>query len=294
MSSQGDPDESRPSSAAPAAGDQPTSTFAAPGYGDGTGADHRDPFASTATPAPDAAQQGEKPYHHGQGDQRQPQYDQPAYGQPAYGQPQYGQPQYWRSGTGRPGSRYGPPVTTPAEPPYVQPGYGQPGYGQPGYGQPGYGQPGYGQPPAFGQPPYVQPGYGQPPAFGQPPYGPPGYGPPAYGQHSGYGLADYRGAPKETESKAVVALVLAIASFVVFPLIPAIASLVMVPVARRSITASQGRLGGEGLLTAAKVFAWINIGLALLAVAFIVFVVAGEAGVYGDLEGDTDLEPYPA
>ena len=279
MSSQGDPDKSRPSSAAPAAGDQPTSTFAAPGYGDGTGADHRDRFASTAPPAPDAAQQGEKPYRHGQGDQRPPQY-----GQPAYGQPADGQPQYWRSGTGRPGSRYGQPVTTPAEPPYVQPGYDQPGYGQPpAYGQPPYGQPGY------GQPGYGQPGYGQPPAFGQPPYGPPGYGPP------GYGLADYRGAPKETESKAVVALVLAIASFVVFPLIPAIASLVMVPVARRSITASQGRLGGEGLLTAAKVFAWINIGLALLAVAFIVFVVvAGEAGVYGDLEGDTDLEPYPA
>ena len=177
-------------------------------------------------------------------------------------------------------------MTTPAEPPYgqPQPPYGQP---QPPYGQP---QPPYGQP-GYGPPPYGQPGYGQAPL----PYGPPAYGPPAYGPPPGYGLADFRGAPKETDSKAVVALVLAIASFVVFPLIPAIAALVMAPIARRSIAASQGRLSGDGLLTAAKVFAWINIGLVLLAVVLVVLLVAADGGGVFEDSGDyTDLEPYPA
>lgn len=97
-------------------------------------------------------------------------------------------------------------------------------------------------------------GWGPPPAPGAPGYGPPpGHGP-------GYG------APQQTDAKAIVALVLAIGSFVVFPFLPAIAALFVAGAARRDIDAAGGRLTGSGLVTAAKVVAWVNIGLSVAGV----------------------------
>jgi hypothetical protein len=147
-----------------------------------------------------------------------------------------------------------PPPPPPPPPPYGQPPYEppqQPPYGQqPGDGQPQ--QPGYG----YGQP--QQPGYG----YGQPQ-------PPAYG----YGYA-----PPQTEGTAVGALIASILAWVVCPLIPAIVALVLIPGARRKIDQSNGRLTGEGLLTAAKWIAWINVALwAVLIVGFIVLVIIGAA-----------------
>jgi hypothetical protein len=127
----------------------------------------------------------------------------------------------------------------------------------------------FGSPPGWGQGQYGQGQYGQ----GQPgEYGPT---PQAWGG-AGYG------GPTQTEIKAVIALVLAIASWLLFPLIPAIAALFVGSAARRDIEASAGRLTGDGLVTAAKVVAWINIGLSLaglvLAVlAFGLFAVAASA-----------------
>jgi hypothetical protein len=104
-----------------------------------------------------------------------------------------------------------------------------------------------------------------------------GYGPPPqpYGQGPGHG-----GPPQQTSTRAIVALVLAIGSFVVFPLIPAIIALVLASGARDEIDASGGRVGGSGLVTAAKVVSWVNIGLTvggvLLAVAaFALFASVG-------------------
>jgi hypothetical protein len=67
----------------------------------------------------------------------------------------------------------------------------------------------------------------------------------------------------------VVALVLAISSFVLFPVVPAVVALFVAAAARRDIDASYGRLGGAGLVTAARVVSWINLGL------FLVVVVLG-------------------
>jgi len=68
--------------------------------------------------------------------------------------------------------------------------------------------------------------------------------------------------------------VLSIASFVVCPIIPAIVALVMVPSARRNIESSGGTLEGLGLLTAAKIVSWINIGLwVLLIIGWVVAVI---------------------
>ena len=141
-----------------------------------------------------------------------------------------------------------PPYAPPPQQPYGQPqqGYGQQGYPQQGYPQQGYGQ-GYGQPPAYGSPP---PGWGSPQPYG----------------------------PQETSSKAVVALVCAIASFVVLPLLPAIAALIVASSASREIDAAGGRLTGRGLVTGARITAWVNIALCALGVLLLVGLVALAAG----------------
>ena len=147
------------------------------------------------------------------------------------------------------------PTPTGWQPPPPPPPYGQ--QPQPPYGQqPGYGQ----QPPAYGQ---------QPPAYGQQP--------PAYGQPQPYGGYPYP-TPPQTEGTAVGALIASILAWVVCPLVPAIVALVLVPGAKRKIDASQGRLTGEGLLTAAKWISWINIALwAVLLVGFLVLIAIGVA-----------------
>ena len=115
---------------------------------------------------------------------------------------------------------------------YDQAGYGQAGYSQGGYGQPGYAQPGYGQG-AYGQPGYAQPGYGQG-AYGQGAYGQGAYGQPGYGQ-GGYGQPVY-GSPMYSSAmsgefdsmrtQAIFAMVLAVVSFFVAPLILTIPAMV--------------------------------------------------------------------
>ena len=146
-----------------------------------------------------------------------------------------------------PSDPFGSPSGSPSSGPSGYPSGSGQGYGQPGQG---YGQPGQ--------------GYGQPPA---------GYGPPQ-------GQWTEGGAPK-TESKAIIALVCAIGSWVLFPLLPAIAALMVGKSARRDIEASGGWLTGDGLVTAAKVIAWANIVLCLLVVvlgvlALTLFAVSSE------------------
>ena len=115
---------------------------------------------------------------------------------------------------------------------YDQAGYGQAGYSQGGYGQPGYAQPGYGQgaygQPGYGQPGYAQPGYGQG-AYGQGAYGQPGYGQGGYGQPV-YGSPMYSSAMSgefdSMRTQAIFAMVLAVVSFFVAPLILTIPAMV--------------------------------------------------------------------
>jgi hypothetical protein len=137
-------------------------------------------------------------------------------------------------------------VTTPPQDPFGRPREGdaqQSGYGpQPSDGQ-SYGQPRYGEQP-----------YGQ--SYGQP--------------VQGYGSPQVWHGPAQTETKAIVALVCAIAAWVVLPLLPAIAALMIGKTARREILQSGGRLTGDGLVTAAKVIAWVNIALCVLVVVFVV------------------------
>lgn len=101
-----------------------------------------------------------------------------------------------------------------------------------------------------------------------------GYGPVADYRYGGYG-------PPQNSGKAVAALVFAIVSFAVFPLIPAIVSLVLAGQAKRDIALSGGRLGGAGMVTAAKVVSWLNIALSVAFGALIAVVVAYAATYSG-------------
>lgn len=141
-------------------------------------------------------------------------------------------------------------------------------------------------PPPTGEwtpPPTTQVGPMDPPAsppggWGPPPGPPPPGGwaaappPPAYG----YGYA-YAG--PETESTAIIALVLSIAAWVACPIIPAIAALIVGGNAKTNIQSSGGRKTGEGLVTAANIISWIHLGLwAAGLVLLFVILIAGAAG----------------
>jgi hypothetical protein len=83
--------------------------------------------------------------------------------------------------------------------------------------------------------------------------------------------------------------VLAIASFVVCPLVPAIVALVLAHTAQQKIDASGGRLTGDGLNTAARIIAWIHIGLIALVIVILI-VVGVTVGFDDNDDNDIDFE----
>jgi hypothetical protein len=70
---------------------------------------------------------------------------------------------------------------------------------------------------------------------------------------------------QQTEGMAIGALICAIASFVVCPVVPSVVALVLAQHARNRIDDSMGRLTGTGLVTAARVIASIHLGIVMLA-----------------------------
>lgn len=87
-------------------------------------------------------------------------------------------------------------------------------------------------------------------------------------------------APVSTSGNAIAALVLSIASWVVCPIIFAIIALVFAHLGKKEIEASGGLRQGTELVTAARIVAWVNIGLwaGLLAIGLIIGVVVLVAG----------------
>jgi hypothetical protein len=79
--------------------------------------------------------------------------------------------------------------------------------------------------------------------------------------------------PRKTEGNAIAALVLSICSFIVCPLIPAVVALFLASAAKRNIDASNGALDGDSLVSAAKIIAWINIGLCALGIVLVVVLI---------------------
>ena len=85
-----------------------------------------------------------------------------------------------------------------------------------------------------------------------------------------------------TAGKATATLVLGIISFVVCPILPAIAALIVGAQADRQIRESGGRLGGEGMVKAGRILAIVHLALSvvmiplLLAIAVPTFLGAQE------------------
>ncbi len=133
-------------------------------------------------------------------------------------------------------------------------------------------------------PPLPGDGYAPPPqgtGYGQAPqYPPPGYPPQGY-QAVGYPVQT------QTDSKAIIGLVLAITSWIICPLLPAVAALIVAGQSSRAIDESDGRLEGRSMNTATKVIAWLNI--ALWAVGILVVVLLIIVGVSVDW---TFIEDY--
>lgn len=92
----------------------------------------------------------------------------------------------------------------------------------------------------------------------------------------------------QTSSNAIVALILAVVSWAVCPIIPAIVALVLAASAAKEIAASGGRIQGQGLVTAARIVSWVNIGIwaAVLVIGAFFLVLALVAGA---LDGANSL-----
>jgi hypothetical protein len=82
------------------------------------------------------------------------------------------------------------------------------------------------------------------------------------------------GSAPTTSTNAVIGLVLAIVSWVVCPIIAAIAALLVARSSTKEIAASGGRVGGAGLNTATRIIAWINIGISIVAGIVVMLLVA--------------------
>jgi hypothetical protein len=75
------------------------------------------------------------------------------------------------------------------------------------------------------------------------------------------------------DSGAALSLILAIASWIVIPIVGAIAALFMAPLAKRRIRRSQGALAGHTLAVAAQVIAVLNLVFAALIIWIFVHII---------------------
>ena len=89
----------------------------------------------------------------------------------------------------------------------------------------------------------------------------------------------------QTSTSAIIALVLSIVSWTFCPLITSIVAIVLAYQADKEIRNSDGRVTGQGLSFAAKIIAWINIGVsvALIVLAVVVGLVLLVAGGFGSV-----------
>ncbi len=102
---------------------------------------------------------------------------------------------------------------------------------------------------------------------------------------AGYGYGGYAQPQPQTSSDAIVALVLAIMSWAVCPFVLAIVALVFASKASRAIAVSNGWLTGTGMVSAARIIAWINIAVGILMIGLIILAII--IGAFS-----TPFEPY--
>ena len=122
-----------------------------------------------------------------------------------------------------------------------------------------------------------------------------GYGapPPPAG---GYAPAPAYGVPQtpmpQTNSNAIIALVLSIVSWAVCPIVVAIVALVLASKAKKEIEQSGGWQTGSGFVTAAKIIAWINIAFMIVVLIFYVILIAFVISNPGVVDTYPTYTPY--
>jgi hypothetical protein len=93
--------------------------------------------------------------------------------------------------------------------------------------------------------------------------------------------------PARTEPLSVWSLALGIASYVLAPVVAAVAAIITGRRAARAIRSSAGATGGAGMATAGQVLGWINIPLSILAAVLIAVGVS----YFANHKQYTSLEP---
>ena len=85
-----------------------------------------------------------------------------------------------------------------------------------------------------------------------------------------------------TSSLAVVSLIFGILAFVFLPGIGALVAVICGHSARSEIRrAPPGSIDGDGIALAGLILGWIQIGLVLIALAFVVLIIAGAIAIHG-------------
>ena len=79
-------------------------------------------------------------------------------------------------------------------------------------------------------------------------------------------------AAQRTSGYAIASLILGIAGFFVFPIVPSILALVFGQKAREELR-REPTLGGEGLATAGIVLGWVGIALVAIVLLFVLLLV---------------------
>lgn len=100
--------------------------------------------------------------------------------------------------------------------------------------------------------------------------------------------APVAGVAPQTSTNAIVGLVLAIVSWVLCPIIPAVAALFVARASTKEIAASNGRIGGAGLNTATRIIAWINIGVSILAGIILAILAILGVGIFAGVAASLD------
>ena len=80
---------------------------------------------------------------------------------------------------------------------------------------------------------------------------------------------------QQNSSLAVISLIAGIASFVILPLLGAIAAIITGNMAKKEIAQSAGRLTGEGMARWGMILGWVNIAFSVIGICLGVLVFVG-------------------
>lgn len=98
---------------------------------------------------------------------------------------------------------------------------------------------------------------------------------------------------QRTSAQSIAVLLLGVASLTVAWGVAGVVALILAPGAKREIAASNGALGGRGLVRAGVICSWISIVLTVLAIALIAVVVfgVGLGGSGGSVDTVVEVAP---